>query len=328
MNNRRKLIIVLGASALPVPLASFAQQGKVWRVGFLGLRRPESIATDFIGGFPQGMRELGYVEGRNLVIEWRFADGVDERLSGLAAELVQLKLDVLVTGAEISVHALQQATTTIPIVMALGSDPIAAGLIKSLAHPGGNITGNTLMGAELVPKQLEMLLNMAPKLKRVAILRSSANLGHTRSLVGIQAAAKKLGVTILTVEARRSEEIEKAFAVMAREKAQAVIVLRDGIFNGRAREIAELAAKNRLASVGGIREYVEAGCLLSYGASFHDSYRRAATYVDKILKGAKPRDLPVEQPTRFELFINRKTAKALGLVIPQSLLILADKVID
>ena len=184
------------------------------------------------------------------------------------------------------------------------------------------------MGGELVPKQLEMLLSMAPKLTRVAVLLSSANLGHAAALVSVQAAAKTRRVTILPVEARRSEDIEKAFAVMTREKAEAVIVLRDGIFNGKVRQIAELAAKNRLPSVGGIREYVEAGCLMSYGANFSDSFRRAATYVDKILKGAKPGDLPVEQPTKFELFINGKTAKALGLKIPQSLLISADKIIE
>jgi putative ABC transport system substrate-binding protein len=328
-STRRRLLLALGAAALASPLTPHAQpQTKVWRVGFLGLRRPASLDTDFIGAFPQGMRELGYVEGKNLVIEWRFADGEAERLPGLAAELVQLKLDVLVAGAEISVRALQKATATIPIVIALGADLIGAGFVKSLAHPGGNITGNTLMGSEIVPKQLEMLLSMAPTLTRVAVLLSPANLNHAASLASVQAAAKTRRVTILPVEARRSEEIEKAFALMRRDKAGAVIVLADGIFNGKARQIAELAAKSRLLSVARIREYVDAGCLMSYGPSFSDSFRRVATYVDKIFKGAKPGDLPVEQPTKFELFINGKTAKALGLKIPQSLLISADKVIE
>ncbi len=329
MNNRRKLIFALGAAALAVPFGSFAQQqGKVWRVGFLGTRRPASLDTDFIGAFPQGMRELGYIEGKNLVIEWRFADGDGERLPGLAAELVQLKVNVILAGAVQSARAAQKATTTIPIVVALWNDPMGTGLIKSLAHPGGNVTGNSIMLDDIGPKQLEMLLSMAPKLTRVAVLLNPANSGHITTLGRVQAAAQNVRVKILPVEARVPQEIEKAFAMMAREKAEAVIVMPDGIFNGKARQIADLAAKNRLPSIAGIRNYVEAGCLMSYGASFSDSFRRAATYVDKIFKGAKPGDLPVEQPTKFELFINGKTAKALGLKIPQSLLITAEKVIE
>jgi putative ABC transport system substrate-binding protein len=329
MNKRRKLVITLGAGALVAPFGSFAQrQSKVWRVGFLGTRRPASLDTDFIGAFPQGMRELGYIEGKNLVIDWRFADGDVERLPGLANELVQLKVDVIVAGAILDARAAQKATTTIPIVVALLNDPMGTGLIKSLAHPGGNVTGNSIMLDDIGPKQLEMLLSMAPKLTRVAVLLNPANSGHITTLGRVQAAAQSARVRILPVEARAPQEIEKVFTMMTREKAEAVIVMPDGIFNAKAHQIAELAAKNRLLSVAGIRAYVEAGCLMSYGASFSDSFRRASIYVDKIFKGAKPADLPVEQPTKFELFINGKTAKALGLKIPQSLLVMADKVIQ
>ena len=282
----------------------------------------------FYGPFRQGMRELGYVEGKNLVIEWRFADTHYERLAGLAAELVQMKMDVLVAGGNDAPLAMQKATTKIPIVIASASDPVGSGLIKSLARPGGNITGLSTISNDLGPKRLEMLLGMVPKLSRVAVLVNPANTVHTRSLKKVQAAAQKLGVKILPVEARTAPEIENAFSVMAREKAGAVIVERDALFNQQVRQIAQLAMKHRLLSITGVREYVEAGGLMSYGPNNADGFRRAATYVDKIFKGAKPGDLPVEQPTKFELFINRKTAKTLGLTIPQSLLISADKVIE
>ena len=327
---RRQFLIALGACVLTAPFGSFAQQqGKIWRVGFLSQRnRPISFDSDIFGAFRQGMRELGYVEGKNLVIEWRFADSQYERLPGLALELAQMKMDVLVAGGNDAPLAMQKATTTIPIVMANASDPVGSGLIKSLARPGGNITGLTTISYDLGPKRLEMLLGMVPKLSRVAVLVNPANTVHTRSLKQVQAAAQKLGVKILPVEARTAPEIEKAFSVMAREKAGAVMVERDALFNQQVRQFAELAMKHRLPSIFGIREYVEAGGLMSYGPNNVDGFRRAATYVDKILKGAKPGDLPVEQPTTFELFINRKTAKALGLTIPQSLLISADKVIE
>ena len=274
------------------------------------------------------MRELGYVEGKNLIIEWRFADGNAERLQGFADELAQLKVDVIVSEVTTATLAAQKSTTTIPVVMGTATDPVGSGFVKSLAHPGGNITGLTSISSDISPKHLEMLLSMVPKLSRVAVLVNPANTSNAMVLKSIQSAAQRTSAKILPVEARTAPEIEKAFSTMARKKAGAVIVSRDSLFNQQVRNIAELAAKNRLPSIAGIRIYVEAGGLMSYGPSNADMFRRAATYVDKIIKGAKPGDLPVEQPTKFELAINGKTAKALGLTIPQSLLISADKIIE
>ena len=330
MDIRRRLIIAIGAGVLAAPFGSFAQQqGKVWRVGFLSLRsRPASFDPDTFGAFSNGMRELGYVEGKNLVIEWRFADNKYERLPDLAAELVRLKVDVIVTAGAAATSAAQKATTAIPIVFGSDSDPVSSGFVKSLARPGSNITGLSNVSVEMSPKLLEMLLTIAPKLSRVAVLVNPSNPGHATMLKNVQAAAQKANVKVLRVEARTPQEIETAFSLMTKENAGAIIVVRDALLNQQVRQIVHLAAKHRLPLVGAIREYVDAGGLMSYGPSITDSYRRAATYVDRIFKGAKPGDLPVEQPTKFELFINRKTAKALGLTVPQSLLISAEKVID
>jgi putative ABC transport system substrate-binding protein len=330
MNTRRKLLVALGASVLAAPLRSFAQQqGKTWRVGFLALRHMDFVDTDYsYGPFRQGMRELGYVEGKNLVIEWRSAEGKAERLPDLAAELVQLKVDVIVVAGAAATSAAQKATTTIPIVMGATTDPAGSGFAKSLARPGANITGLSIVTVDISPKHLEMLLSMVPTLSRVAVMLNPTNAGHLAILKRVEAAAQKVGVKILPVNARTPQEIEKAFSIIAKENAKAVIAAADALFNQQVRQIAELSAKNRLPTISVIREYVEAGGLMSYGPKLADSYRRAATYVDKIFKGTKPGDLPVEQPMTFELFINRKTAKALGLTIPQSLLISADKVIE
>jgi putative ABC transport system substrate-binding protein len=330
MNNRRNLIVALGAGALAASLASFAkQQGKAWRVGFLSLRsRPPVLGSDQSGVFLQAMRDLDYIEGRNLTVEWRFADLKVERLPDLAQELVQLKVDVIVTASTPATSAAQKATSNIPIVMENSTDPVGAGFVKSLAHPGGNITGLSNIASELSPKLLEKLRDMVPKLSRVAVLANPDNTSHAGILKSVQVSALRTGVTILSFEARNAQGIENAFSQMVQKKAGAVIVARDPLFNQQARQFADLAARNRLPTIAGIREYVEAGVLMSYGPSLADSIRRVATYVDKILKGAKPGDIPVEQPTKFELFINGKTAKALGLTIPQSLLIMADKVIE
>ena len=330
MNNRRKLLVALGAGALAKPLASFAQQrGKVWRVGFLAFRaRPDSLETDAFGGFPRGMRELGYIEGKNLEIEWRYAEGKVERLSGLVAELVQLKVDVIVAAATPCAHAAQKATTTIPIVMVAVSDPVGSGIVKSLAHPGGNITGLTNISPDLGPKHLEMLHSMVPKLSRVAVLLNPDNSAHVAFFKNVQAASQKTNVKAVPMRVRSPQDIEKVFSMMADEKAGAVIVAADALFTQQRRQIAELAAKYRLPSISSFREFAEDGVLMSYGPNFADASWRAATYVDKIFKGANPGDIPVEQPTKFELIINGKTAKALGLKIPQSLLIMADKMIE
>lgn len=330
MNNRRKFLFALGAGALAAPLSSFAQQqGKVWRVGFLAHRsRPASLDSDFYGAFPRGLRELGYVEGKNLVIEWRFADGKVERLPDLAAELVRLKVDVIVTSSTPTTSAAQKATTMIPIVMGPVADPVGSGFVKSLARPEGNITGLTNILVDISPKHLEMLLSMVPKLTRVAVLINPDNSSNIPMLKSVQAAAQRTSVKILPVEARSPQEIESAFSTMARQNTGAGIVMLDPFFFQQRRQIAELARKHRLPSISATTEYAEAGGLMGYGPNLADIYRRAATYVDKIFKGAKPGDLPVEQPTKFELVINGKTAKALGLIIPQSLLISADKVIE
>ena len=330
MITRRRIVIALGAGALTAPLTSFAQQqGKVWRVGFLSARHIDFIDTDdYYGPFTQGLRELGYVEGKNLVIEWRSGEGKSERLPELAAELVRLKVDVLATGGTPASVAMQQATSTIPIMMINMGDPVGSGLVKSLARPGGNSTGSSNMTAELAPKLLEMLRGMAPKVTHVAVLVNRANPANTLGLKNIQSAAQRLGVNIQPVEAGTPQEIANGFAAMARRHAGAVIVLREAFFEQQKSQILELVAKQRLPSIAAYGEYVEAGGLMSYGRNTRENYRRAATYVDKIFKGANPGDLPVEQPTTFEMFINRKTAKALGLKIPNSMLVQATKVIQ
>jgi putative ABC transport system substrate-binding protein len=331
MNYRRKLVITLGASTFAAPFISFAQpQGKVWRIGFLSQNnRPASLSDSYAyGAFLRAMRGLGYIEGKNLAIEWRFAESRAELLPVLSAELVQLKVDAIITSGMLAPLALQKATTTIPIVMTSNSDPVGRGLINSLARPGGNITGLTNITGDLGPKRLELLLEMAPKLSRVAVLGNPTSPASIHGLESIQAAGQKRRVEILSAEAKTPQEIESGFLSIHQRNASALIVLLDPLFQQQSSRIAELSAKYRLPSMTADRIYTEAGCLMSYGSNRADDWRRAATYVDKIFKGAKPADLPVEQPTIFELVINGKTAKALGLTIPQSLLIMADKVID
>lgn len=330
MKKRRKLLVALGASTLTAPFGAFAQlQGKIWRVGFLALpNRAATLDPVFAGAFPLAMRDLGYVEGKNLTIEWRFADSSQERLASLAAELVELKVDVLAGVGLDAALTLQKATSVIPIVIAITGDPVELGLVKSLARPGGNITGVSTTFGDLGPKRLEMLLTIQPKPSRVAVLLNPGNQAAIKNLASIQVAGQKLGITILPAEAKTPQEIDNAFSLMRKQNAAAVLVLLQPLFQQQKNQIAELATKHRLPSMTADQMYAEAGCLMSYGPSLAYNFRRVATYVDKIFKGAEPADLPVEQPTKLELVINRKTAKALGLTIPQSLLITADKVIE
>jgi putative ABC transport system substrate-binding protein len=330
MNHRRKLIVALGAGALAAPFGAFAQpQTKVWRVGFLSSRHVDFIDSDvYYGPFRQGMRELGYVDGKNLIIEWRSAEGKNERLPGLAAELLQLRLDVIVTGGTPATSAMQKTATTMPIVMAGVSDPAGSGFVKSLARPEGNITGVSLMSTDVRVKQLEMLLAMVPKLSRVACLVNQTSPPSLTNLTSIQAAGQKRGIEILRAEASTPREIDNAFASMRQQNVSAVLVTLEPFLQQQKNQIVELAAKHRLPSIAAYGEFVEAGGLMSYGANLGGVYLRAATYVDKILKGAKPGDLPVEQPTIFEMVLNMKTAKALGLNIPNSILVQATKVIE
>jgi len=262
------------------------------------------------------------------VIEWRFADGEYERLPALAAELVKLKVDVILAVGPPVIIAAQKSTATIPIVIVTGLDPADAGFVKSLARPGGNVTGISNLSSEISAKQLEMLLTMGPKLSRVAVLVNPTNPAHATVVKSIGAAAEQAGVKIISVEARTAQEIETGFSLMRKENANAIIVALDQFLMQQRRQIAELATKNRLPSIATLREYVEDGGLMSYGVNMADQFRSAAIFVDKILKGAKPGDLPIEQPTKFELVINRHTAKALGIKIPNSILVQAAKVIE
>ena len=327
MVRRRDFITLIGGAAVAWPRMAWAQRSTPPVIGFLGFGTA-SASANRVEALRAGLRELGYVEGKNLVIEWRFADNKVERLPRMASELVRLKVDVIVAQGAPAISAAQKATTTIPIVIGSTADPVGSGFVKSLAHPGGNTTGLSTASGDVSSKYLEMLLSMVPKVSRVAVLMNPDSASQFPILKIVQATAQKTNLRILSVEARTPAEIDNAFSVMIRENAQALIVLRDALFNQQVHQIAELATKSRLPSITAVREYVEAGGLMSYGTSLSDAIRRAATYVDKILKGAKPGDLPVEQPTKFELFINRRTAKALGLTIPQSLLISADKVIE
>ena len=285
--------------------------------------------SHFTEAFPRGMRELGYIEGKNLIIERRYADNKIERLPGLVAELVQLKVDVIASGSPPAIRVAQKATSTIPIVILADSDPVGNGFVASLARPGGNITGLSTLGVEISAKHLEMLRSLVPKLSRVAVLiNPDEGVSQASQLKRIQAAGQKTNVTIQPFDARDPKEIETAFAKIVRWKAGALILVRGPFLNNQPRLIADLAAKHRLPAISGLTEYVEAGGLISYGANLSDLFRRGATYVDKIFKGAKPGDLPVEQATLFDLFINSKTAKALGIKIPNSILVQATKVIE
>jgi len=328
---RMTLSVSLVLVALVATVVGEAQpMAKIARIGYLGI----DLAADdprLREAFLRGLRELGYVEGRNLLIEYRDAKGKPERFPALAAELVALKVDVIVTaGGTLAALAAKRATTTVPVVFVPVGDPVADGLITSLARPGGNLTGLSLVG-QLVDKLLELLKQAVPKVSRVALLlKPDAAPDRTIKdyLQAAEAAAQALGVRLQVVEARGPEDFERAFSDMARARADALAVVATPVFNIARRPLVDLAAKNRLPTVFSLSDYVDAGGLMSYGPDRPDLFWRAATFVDKIVKGARPGGLPVEQPTKFELVINLKTAKALGLTIPQSVLARADRVIE
>ena len=317
-------IVTLILSLLAVPLAAAVPPvGKVWRIGYLDAgsgRIPEA--------FRQGLRDLGYVEGQNLTIESRFAEGQLERLPELAAELVRLPVDILVTAGENAARVAQQATHTIPIVLAAGQDPVGLGLVASLARPGGNLTGLSLMSAELEGKRLELLKEAVPTAARVGVLLNPASITAVQQWRETERAAQTLGVQLHALEVRQADELERAFATATSVGAGALIVWRSFLSGTHRTRVLQLAAQRRLPVMSDLRAFVEDGGLMSYGPSLPDLFRRVATYVDKILKGAKPGDLPIERPTKFELVLNRKTAQALGITFPPTLLLLADEVIQ
>jgi putative tryptophan/tyrosine transport system substrate-binding protein len=318
-----------GAVLLAASRVAEAQPpGKVYRIGLLDYSAPDSGRQAWWNVFRQRMRELGYVEGQNVTYEVRWAQGEDERLSKLAAELVALKVDLIVTGGTNAAIAAKRATSTIPIVTATGSDPVAIGLVSSLRRPGGNVTGMTTINSELAAKRLGFLKIVAPRASRIAILWEESSAGSRPAVQETETAAKTAGLIIHSVPVRSPAEIEAGFATVVRGRAGALSIVGSPMFFSHRKRLAELAVKHRLPTVVGPREFVEAGGLIGYAADFPDLFRRAATFVDKILKGAKPGDLPVEQPTKFELVINLRTAKALGLTIPQSLLLRADEIIQ
>jgi putative ABC transport system substrate-binding protein len=329
VTTRRKFLGTLAGGLLAAPLAAEAQQAaKVARIGWLA---NTAALPHLREAFLQGLRDLGYVEGRNVVIEYRNAEGKSDRLPALAAELVALKVDVIVAPPTVAALAAKHATKTIPIVFAGAADPVTDGLVTSLARPGGNVTGLSSLTPELVGKRLEQLTQAVPGVTRVAALWQPGGAGERTdrdTLKGADVAARALGVRLQVVDARGPEDFDRAFSDMTRARAGALTVLGSAMFNSERRRLVNLAAKHRLPAVYQWREFVDTGGLMSYGANLADLNRRAAVYVDKILKGAKPGDLPVEQPTKFELAINLKTAKALGLTIPQSVLGRADEVIQ
>ena len=328
---RRRELFSLFGGAVAWPLAARAQQaGKVWRIGFLTPRsRPIPPGHDaFSDAFIRGMNELGYSEGRNLVVEWRYADGDYTRLTGFANELVGMNLPVIVTYGTAAARVLQKTTTTTSIVVAAAVDLVGAGIVASLARPGSNITGLSVIDVDISAKQLELLKVFSPKLSRVAVLLNPGNSANPLVLKHVAANAPALGVEVVTVNAATPQAIEAAFAEAAQQRAGAVIIAADAFFSGQGPLIAASAAQHQLATISLYRDHVLAGCLISYGQNVAEFHRRAATYVDKILKGAKPEDLPVEQPTKFDLVINSKTAAALGLAIPGGPLVSADEVIE
>jgi putative ABC transport system substrate-binding protein len=316
-------ILLLGS----VRLVEAQQPGKVYRVGLLSARASSSESTR-AEAFRQGLRKLGYIEGKNIIIDYRYAEGKFERLPDLAAELVRLKIDVILALGVPPTRAAKQVTTTIPIVMTGGSDPVRTGLIASFARPGGNVTGLSDLNVDLITKRLELLKEVVPKTSHVAVLLNPANPTNPLQLKETQSVAPALGLTLLILEIKQAEEFEPAFTTMRKERVGGLLVFSDPMFGFQQKQIADLAVKSRLPAMHGNRYYAEAGGLMSYGtANPDDQYRRAAIYVDKILKGANPGELPVERPTKLELVINLKTAKQIGLTIPPNVLARADRVI-
>lgn len=329
MTKRRRILRTLGLCALAFPPGTFAQRQKIWRIGYLSPRpSPSSLDAGVYGAFQEGLRDLGYVEGANLLIERRWGDGHYERLPGLAAELVRLNVDLILATSSPAVGAAQKATGTIPIVMGNADDPVESGFIQSLARPGGNITGLASIRSEIVPKHVQLLRELVPTLDRVAVLMNPTYSVHTRSLAIIKAAAQAIKLKVLPVEAKTKKEIDHAFSMIANQSAGAIIILGDSFFLAQTRQIASLAVHHRLPSIYSARTYARDGGLLSYGENLPTMFRRAASYVDKMFKGAKPAELPVEQATNFELVINLQTARAIGITIPQSILLRTDEVIQ
>lgn len=305
-------------------------QAKIARIGFLGAAAASGYAS-YVEGLRMGLRDLGYVEGKNIVMEFRWAEGKYERLPELAAELVRLKVDLIVTHGTPGTRAARQATTTIPVVMATSGDAVASGLIASLARPGGNVTGSTYLQPELMGKRLELLKEIIPRIARLGVLVNPDNplfaVNSGPAVRAMRTTANAMKIALQPFEARGTNEFDSVFSAMAKKRVDAVEIVEDGLFLANARAIADLAAKQKLPSAG-FKEFADAGGLIGYGVNNIDMFRRAAVFVDKILKGAKPGDLPVEQPTKFELVINMKTANALGIKIPNSILVRADKVIE
>ena len=327
MNNRRKLIVGLGVVAVAAPLTCFAQQSvKIARIGFLGSGSAANTATR-VDALRAGLRELGYVEGKNLIMEFRWAENNYDRFSELAAELVRLKVDLIVTHGTPGTRSAKQATTTIPIVMAVSGDAVATGLIASLARPGGNITGTSFFSPELNTKQLEWLRECLPRIRRVAVLFNAGNSENAISLEAMQVVARSLKLELQPFGVRSPSAFANAFSEMSKRQVDALAIIDDGMIIANAEALASLAAKHRIPA-SGFSAFAEQGGLMGYGVNFPALFGRAAIFVDKILKGAKPADLPTEQPTKFELILNMKTAQSLGIKFPQSLLISATKVIE
>jgi putative ABC transport system substrate-binding protein len=322
---RREFITLLGGVAAAWPLAARAQQPvKLPTIGVLG---SGSTQGQWVASFVQRLRELGWIEGRTVAVEVRWAEGRNERFAEIAAEFVQLKVDVIFAPSTLAVIAAKQETSTIPIVFATVADPIGTGLVASLARPGGNATGQSVQSTDLAGKRVELLREVVPGLRRLAIMVNVASPGSVLEMGEVQAAARALGLEVLTLEIRRAEDIASAFETL-KGRAEALYVAPEPLVAANRVRINTLALGARLPTMHGLGANVEAGGLMSYGANFPDMYRRAAEYVDKILRGAKPADLPVEQPTKFDLIINLTTAKALGLVIPEAFLLRADEVIE
>jgi putative ABC transport system substrate-binding protein len=309
-----------------VSVAQAQQATKIPRIGYLAASSVSANATR-LEAFLQGLRELGYVEGKNILIEYRYADGKFDRLAALAAELVHLKVDIIVSAGPTATGPAKEATNTIPIVMGFDDDPVANGFVASLARPGGNITGLSTLAPEISGKQLEILKEIIPRLSRVAIFGNSTRPGTALSRKEMELAARGFGVKLQYIDVLEPKDIESAFRAASKGRADAIIVLGNPVLNAQRTQVADLAVKNRLPAVYAQPEFMDAGALMYYGASFSDIFRRAATFVDKILKGRTPADLPVEQPMKFEFNVNLKAAKAIGLTIPPNVLVRADKVI-